>query len=51
MGFRRTGDASDPFERTVAEMEAEYKSAPLGDERAKIRERMVEYLANPRTSD
>jgi hypothetical protein len=47
MGFRRTGDPSDPFEKTIMEMEAEYRSAPLG-EREKIRDRMVEYLSNPR---
>jgi hypothetical protein len=45
MRFKRTGDASDPVERALADMEAAYREAPLGEEREAIKDRMVEYLS------
>lgn len=47
MGFRRSGDVSDPLERKLAAMERAYKEAPLGDERRKIQEEMADFLSGP----
>ena len=45
MRFRRTAIQSDPLEEALAELESEYRAAPLGGERELVRGRMIDYLS------
>ncbi len=44
MRFQRTGDASDPTERKLSQLEAKYKAAAMGEEREKVKGEMQDFL-------